>query len=951
MYTTPPLYTTTTYYVAACNLFGCSPRNSVTVTVNPANALIIPAVLPIASVVCTGSTVTLTASALPASTYTFRWYDAAVGGTLLFTGNPYTPAAATGLTNYYVEAVDVNGCHSAIRAVAAVTGVPNLDVVTAIQSPLIICSGANATLTAGSALGNTIFKWYDAAIGGTLLFTGNPFVVPATLTPTIYYVESVNSGGCSSLRIPTLPVVGVPNLDVVTALQSPLIVCPGANATLTASSALGNTIFKWYDAAIGGTLLFTGNPFVVPATLTPTIYYVESVNSGGCSSLRIPTLPVVGVPNLDVVTALQSPLIVCPGANATLTASSALGNTTFKWYSSLIGGTLLFTGNPFVVPATLTPTIYYVESVNSDGCASLRIPTLPVVGLPNLDVATALQSPLIVCPGANATLTASSALGNTTFKWYSSLIGGTSLFTGNPFVVPATLTPTIYYVESVNSDGCASLQIPTLPVVGLPNLDVVTALQSPLIVCPGANATLTASSLAGNTIFKWYSSLIGGTLLFTGNPFVVPATLTPTIYYVESVNSDGCSSLRIPTLPVVGVPNLDVVTALQSPLIVCPGANATLTASSLAGNTIFKWYSSLIGGTSLFTGNPFVVPATSTPTIYYVESVNSDGCASLRIPTLPVVGVPNLDVVTALQSPLIVCPGANATLTASSLAGNTIFKWYSALIGGTPLFTGNPFVVPATSTPTIYYVESVNSDGCTGLTDSDPASGRCTQPGCSNGLLSPLIACPGANVTLTANSLAGNTIFKWYSALIGGALLFTGNPFVVPATSTPTIYYVESVNSDGCTSLRIPTLPVVGVPNLDVVTALQSPLIVCPGANATLTASSLAGNTIFKWYSSLIGGTLLFTGNPFVVPATSTPTIYYVESVNSDGCASLRIPTLPVVGLPNLDVVTALQSPLIVCPGANATLTASSLAGNTIFKWYSALIGGSPYYLQAIHLL
>ena len=615
----------------------------------------------------------------------------------------------------------------------------------------------------------------------------------------------------------------------------------------------------------------------------------------------------------------------------------------------MIGGTPLFTGNPYVVTATSTPTIYYVESVNSDGCTSLRIPTLPVVGLPNLDVVTALQSPLIVCPGANATLTASSLAGNTIFKWYSSLIGGTLLFTGNPFVVQATSTPTIYYVESVNSNGCASLRIPTLPVVGLPNLDVVTVLQSPLIVCPGANATLTASSLAGNTIFKWYSSLIGGTLLFTGNPFVVPATSTPTIYYVESVNGDGCASIRFPSLPVVGVPNLDVVTALQSPLIVCPGANATLTASSLAGNTIFKWYSALIGGALLFTGNPFVVPATSTPTIYYVESVNSDGCASLRIPTLPVVGLPNLDVVTALQSPLIVCPGANATLTASSLAGNTIFKWYSALIGGAPLFTGNPFVVPATSTPTIYYVESVNSDGCASLRIPTLPVVGVPNLDVVTALQSPLIVCPGANATLTASSLTGNTIFKWYSSLIGGTLLFTGNPFVVPATSTPTIYYVESVNSGGCASLRIPTLPVVGVPNLDVVTALQSPLIVCPGANATLTASSLAGNTIFKWYSALIGGTPLFTGNPFVVPVTSTPTIYYVESVNSDGCSSLRIPTLPVVGVPNLDVVTALQSPLVVCAGGNATLTASSLAGNTIFKWYSALIGGTPIiYRQSI---
>jgi hypothetical protein len=85
---------------------GCvSTRTAVTATVNP-----IPAAPTAASsAICTGSSVTLTATA-PGGTYT--WYDVASGGSVLQTGASFITPVLTVNTSYYVQTV-VSGCTSA----------------------------------------------------------------------------------------------------------------------------------------------------------------------------------------------------------------------------------------------------------------------------------------------------------------------------------------------------------------------------------------------------------------------------------------------------------------------------------------------------------------------------------------------------------------------------------------------------------------------------------------------------------------------------------------------------------------------------------------------------------------------------------------------------------------------------------------------------------------------
>jgi hypothetical protein len=70
------------------------------------------------SVFCGPSVTTLTAvTAEP----TVKWYDAPTGGTLLYTGNPYTTGTLSTNTNIYAAAITATGCESAIRTLKTIT--------------------------------------------------------------------------------------------------------------------------------------------------------------------------------------------------------------------------------------------------------------------------------------------------------------------------------------------------------------------------------------------------------------------------------------------------------------------------------------------------------------------------------------------------------------------------------------------------------------------------------------------------------------------------------------------------------------------------------------------------------------------------------------------------------------------------------------------------------------
>jgi len=160
---------------------------------------------------------------------------------------------------------------------------------------------------------------------------------------------SWNSPGCSSGLVPVTVNV-TPN---TTPAVSNMNVFCGQTAAI---SATGTGNYFWYSDPAATNQVGTGSPFVSPALLSNTTYYVRS-GSGGCAS-ALASVNITVNSNVPAPTA-SNQSIGC-GNSATITATGS--PTSYAWYADPAGNTLLGTGATFTSPSLSTTTTYYVAS-------------------------------------------------------------------------------------------------------------------------------------------------------------------------------------------------------------------------------------------------------------------------------------------------------------------------------------------------------------------------------------------------------------------------------------------------------------------------------------------------------------------------------------------------------------------------------------------------------------
>ena len=113
----PGALAATTYYRRqATTSCGSATSNTVTITVSSANGDALITVNVPSTRICSGDPVSLPATATSVTGPTFRWYDAATGGTLLHTGATYTPSP-TSTTTYHVSVSGTSMSESTRKAV------------------------------------------------------------------------------------------------------------------------------------------------------------------------------------------------------------------------------------------------------------------------------------------------------------------------------------------------------------------------------------------------------------------------------------------------------------------------------------------------------------------------------------------------------------------------------------------------------------------------------------------------------------------------------------------------------------------------------------------------------------------------------------------------------------------------------------------------------------------
>jgi hypothetical protein len=296
-----------TYTVTGYNGGGCPGATLVSITVNPKPSLTIT---PSSSVVCAGTSATLTASG--ALTYTWQ-QGGSNNATVVFT--PTTPTLYTAMGSNSL------GCSSSTTQVLLTTAAPTINVV---SNKVSVCPGVSATLTASGA---STYTWDTGA-------NGNILVVSPSVATT-YTATGTNTAGCSSQKTVSVGIIN-PKLNII---STTTVVCPGTQVNLT---AVGGSNYSWNIGATGNAIFDTPS--------ASTVYIVTGItNTLGMNCPTTGSIAITVHP-LPAVTATAARTEMCKGEKNVITAGGA---STYQWNTGSTSNTISLTG---VVSTTLTVT-------------------------------------------------------------------------------------------------------------------------------------------------------------------------------------------------------------------------------------------------------------------------------------------------------------------------------------------------------------------------------------------------------------------------------------------------------------------------------------------------------------------------------------------------------------------------------------------------------------------
>lgn len=891
--------------VAYNNFCGAStPRDFFVQVLSPPNGSISPA----APTICSGGSVTLTAS----GGTSYAWSNG------LGIGASKTVSPTT--TTDYIVTVShtANICTDVDTVTVTVLGALAANITPA--SPEI-CSGQSVTLT---ATGGGTYAWSNG--GGT----GASASFSPTTTTT--YTVTVTNGSCTATASKTVTVNTTPTASISPATAT---ICNGGSITLTAS---GGSSYAWSNS--GGSN--------ASATFSPTTNttYTVTVTNGNCSATasRLVTVNALPTPSITPAT-----VAICIGESATLTAS---GGTTYAWSNSLGAGASK------TVSPTATTT-YTVTVTNSNSCTASASRTVTVNALPTAAIS---PSSATICTGASQTLTAS---GGTSYAWSNSLGSGatknvtpTSNTTYSVTVTNAnnctasasasiTLNPiTVITTEPLSQSSCtgssvsftvaangvglsyqwrknginigsangATYTIPSVAAGDAANYTVIvngtcgadtstvaalTVVTSASIsqqpqaqtVCVGQPISLSVTGSGGNnTTYQWFK---GNTSLSTQTSATlsIPAASVSDAGNYHVIISGSCGTISSDTVAVT-VNAIPVASISPATATICLGQSQTLTAS---GGGTYAW--SNAGGSSA-TAN--FSPTTNTT---FTVTVTNNGCSATTTATINVTPLPT-PVILPIGLPVEICAGNSVTLTAN---GGGSYSWSG---NGS---TGSIITVSPASTTT--YTVTVTTNGC-----SATASKQVIVNALPNVSISPANAsiCPGSSQTLTAS---GASTYTWSNGLGAGT-----SKAVSPTTNT--VYSVTGTDANGCLNTATANISLNTATNITSEPIAQS---TCVGGSVTLSVTAVGNNLSYQWRKD---GTNIVSanGNTFNIASANLADAGNYNVIVSGDCGADTSITVAISVTGSLTVSQQPQ-PVTTCEGNSAFLTVIANGANITYEW------------------
>jgi len=214
------------------------------------------------SPVCTGDTLTLTASGPVGATY--QWNGP---GGFNATGNPVViPSPSPSIAGVYTVTATVGSNTYTAMHTVIIYVLPSVTI--SPSNTLAICQGDSVLITASGAIS---YLWNTSAITSGIMVT----------TAGTYTATGTDANGCSRTSAPLiLSVNPIPATPVISGQNTVQI---NQSVTLTASGSIGT--YTWWDALTGGNPLGIGSNYSTPNLSITTTFYADAQDQG-CTSAR-----------------------------------------------------------------------------------------------------------------------------------------------------------------------------------------------------------------------------------------------------------------------------------------------------------------------------------------------------------------------------------------------------------------------------------------------------------------------------------------------------------------------------------------------------------------------------------------------------------------------------------------------------------------------------------------
>lgn len=317
----------------------------------------------------------------------------------------YTPDKITE-TTYFRRIAIADGCGmTSVSNSIKLTVVPVLahNTITAPDLTVFCVSGDPGLISGESPSGGTgtyAYKWQKSPDNTS--FTDIPGATepdynPPVLTSTTYFRRVVVSEPCNIplisnvVKFEVMAELFVPGFE-----KSTVTICSGSKAMLSIKNPISGISYLWYDSPAKTNLLFTGTNYLTAALTQNKTFYVVSSN-GICSSPASGTVEVAvsPLPDLAVLTN-GGKTSTCIGSSAVFSVTAPNADFRYNWYTVPEGGTAVASGSNWVSPKVTVNTIYYLEVVNKEGCASatrqpVEIEVLPILAAPVVTIENITQ--------------------------------------------------------------------------------------------------------------------------------------------------------------------------------------------------------------------------------------------------------------------------------------------------------------------------------------------------------------------------------------------------------------------------------------------------------------------------------------------------------------------------------------------------------------------------------